>query len=87
MCIFVIVFSVHVQMVLLSCRYLVVEVVSESGSVRMNTLLAAVKQAVKKLHGDFGLAAVTPGFGGKAQGGGGGGVTEIWWELLERGFR
>ena len=51
--------------------------VSESGSVRMNTLLAAVKQAVKKLHGDFGLAAVTPGFGGKAQGGGGGGVTEI----------
>lgn len=52
------------------CRYLVVEVVPEDGrSVRMNSLQAAVLAAVKRLHGDFGVGAVTPGLGGEASAG------------------
>ncbi|KAK8390102.1 hypothetical protein O3P69_012972 [Scylla paramamosain] len=46
-------------------RYLVVEVVPESGYIRMNTLHKAVLETVKRMHGDFGVGAVIPGFGVK----------------------
>ncbi|KAG0712028.1 Ribonuclease P/MRP protein subunit POP5 [Chionoecetes opilio] len=46
--------------------YLVVEVAAvRGGGVRMNSLKAAVVEAVKRMHGDFGVGAVTPGLGVK----------------------
>lgn len=35
------------------------------GRVRMNSLQEAVLQAVKRLHGDFGVGAITAGFNGE----------------------
>lgn len=43
-------------------RYLVVEVVPEGdGKVRISNLQEAVLQAVKRIHGDYGVGAVTAG--------------------------
>ncbi|XP_071544186.1 ribonuclease P/MRP protein subunit POP5 [Panulirus ornatus] len=57
------VYSVQEDMVRFKKRYFVVEVVPENHSYfRWNALYKAVVESVKRLHGDFGLAATAPGF-------------------------
>ncbi|XP_045104103.1 ribonuclease P/MRP protein subunit POP5-like [Portunus trituberculatus] len=53
------------SMVRFKRRYVVVEVVCGRGTVRMSALHDTVLAAVKRMHGDYGVGAVIPGFGVK----------------------